>query len=87
MVQAAKAIPVRAALMERYCSTTDCQKCTGARECVEACPTGARTAAADDACPEVDATLCIACGACIGSCPAGACDFTAITAQAYCAKE
>ncbi len=87
MVQAAKAIPVRAALMERYCSTTDCQKCTGARECVEACPTGARTAAADGTCPEVDAALCIACGACIGSCPAGACDFTAITAQAYCTEE
>ncbi len=86
MVQAAKATPVRAALMERYCSTTDCQKCTGAYECMEACPTGARTAAADSDCPEVDPRLCIACGACIGSCPTGACDFTAITAQAYCAE-
>ena len=87
MVQAAKDTPVRAALMERYCSTTDCQKCTGARECVEACPTGARAMPANGTCPEVDPKLCIACGACIGSCPAGACDFIAITAQAYCAKE
>ena len=87
MVQAAKAIPVRAALIERYCSTTDCQKCTGAHECIGACPTGARTAITDSDCPEVDPKLCIACGACIGSCPTGACDFTAITAQAYCSEE
>ncbi len=87
MVQAAKATPVRAALIERYCSTTDCQKCTGAHECIGACPTGARTATTDSHCPEVDPKLCIACGACIGSCPTDACDFTAITAQAYCAEE
>ena len=87
MVQAAKATPVRAALMERYCSTTDCQKCTGAHECISACPTGARTAITDSDCPEVDPKLCIACGACIGSCPTGACDFAAITAQAYCSEE
>ncbi len=86
MVQAANATPVRAALIERYCSTTDCQRCSGAHECIGACPTGARTAATEADCPETDPKLCIACGACIGACPSGACDFTAITAQAYCAE-
>ncbi len=86
MVQAANATPVRAALIERYCSTTDCQRCSGAHECIGACPTGARTAATEADCPDTDPKLCIACGACIGACPSGACDFTAITAQAYCTE-
>lgn len=84
MVKAANDMPSRAALIERYASTTDAQQCNGCRTCIEACPTGARTFNDETNLPEVKPSLCTACGCCIGSCPTGACDFTAITAKAYC---
>ncbi len=84
MVQAAQAMPGRAGLIERYCSTTACQTCCKAGKCADVCPTGARTLSEEEACPKVDPKKCTACGACIANCPSGACDFKPITAQEYC---
>lgn len=84
MVQAAQAIPDRAAGIERYCSVTDAAYCNGCGTCIAACPTGARSLNEDEALPQVNPKLCTACGCCIGTCPLGACDFKAITAHEYC---
>lgn len=81
--KAARSLPGRADLLERYCATTDARACCRSGACVAACPTGARTLAPDAQAPTCDPTHCIACGACIAACPAGACDFTTITAAAY----
>jgi ferredoxin len=84
MVQAAQAMPGRAALVERYCSTTNCEACCASGKCIEVCPTGARSMVEEGTCPKVDAKKCNACGACIANCPSAACDFKPITAQEYC---
>lgn len=84
MVQAAQAMPGRAALVERYCSTTNREACCSSGKCIEVCPTGARNMAEEGTCPKVDTKKCNACGACIANCPSAACDFKPITAQEYC---
>lgn len=83
MVKAARALSERAALLERYCATTNADACTRSGACVAACPTGARALSSDGQAPSCNPALCIACGACVAACAAGACDFTAITAADY----
>lgn len=85
IVQAARALPERAALLERYTATTNCDTCEQSHTCVNACPTGARRIG-EQGYPIVDVTRCNACGICCAVCPQHACDFVAITAHEYCER-
>lgn len=82
IVEAANALPERAAELTRYTATTDKQRCSGAGSCIDACPTGARSID-EDGTAIVNPSLCIACGACIEACEREANGFAEITARAY----
>lgn len=85
IVQAARALPERAALLERYATITNYSACEQSHTCVNACPTGARRIS-EQGYPIVDVTRCNACGICCAVCPQHACDFVAITAHEYCER-
>lgn len=86
-VEAARALPGRAGLAERYRSYTDASLCERAHCCIAACPTGARTLDEETGLPKTRPSLCIACGACVAACPHGACSLGPTTAQAYLSED
>ena len=52
--------------------TVDHDKCTGAEQCVENCPTGVYEIVDDKAVP-IEPDECIGCETCMEVCPTGAC--------------
>ena len=52
--------------------TVDHDKCTGAEQCVENCPTGVYEMVDDKAVP-INPDECIGCETCMEVCPTGAC--------------
>lgn len=74
--------PEIAARVPVYLSETDCEACTNALECAQACPTGARFPDPETGVISLDVRYCIGCGICVEACAQGAVHMIETTAEA-----
>ena len=75
--------PAIAARVPVVLSETDCDRCTNALACAEACPTGARFPNPEDGLLAYDPRYCIGCGLCVDACPEQAVELVETTAAAF----